>query len=101
MIEMVEMNFCRKLLENEVKNYKGFVYYILYYVVIRLEKKSMFVCIVFNLFFVFQGYKLNDYWMKGLDLLNNLFGVVLCFREKEVVLVGDILKMYYCILIFE
>lgn len=32
-------------------------------------------------------------------MFNNFFGVVLCFREREVVLVGDIFKMYYCVLI--
>ena len=36
---------------------------------------------------------------KGPDLLNNLFGVVLRFREREVALVGDISKMYHRILI--
>ena len=50
---------------------------------------------------MFQGHKLNDYWMKGPDLLNNLFGVVLRFREREVALVGDISKMYHRILITE
>ena len=84
MTEMVKMNFCRKLSENEVKNYKGPVHYIPHHAVIRPEKKSMPVRIVFNLSSVFQGHKLNDYWMKGPDLLNNLFGVVLPFREKEV-----------------
>ena len=87
MTEMVKMNFCRKLSENEVKNYKGPVHYIPHHTVIRPEKKSMPVRIVFNLSSAFQGHKLNDYWMKGPDLLNNLFGVVLRFREKEVAVV--------------
>lgn len=39
--------------------------------------------------------------MKGPDLLNNLFGVVLHFREREVAVVGDISKMYHRILIPE
>ena len=37
--------------------------------------------------------------MNGLDMLNNLFGVVLRFREKEVTLVGDISKVYQRVLI--
>jgi hypothetical protein len=44
---------------------------------------------------------LNDYWKKGPDLLNNLFGVILRFREKEVAISGDISKMYHCVLIPE
>ena len=37
--------------------------------------------------------------MKGPDLLNNLFAVVLRFREREVALVGDISTMYHRIVI--
>ena len=101
MTEMVKMNFCRKLSEDEVRNYKGPVHYIPHHAVIRPEKKITPVRIVFNSSSVFQGHKLNDYWMKGPDLLNNLFGVVLRFREREVALVGDISKMYHRILIPE
>ncbi|XP_015751793.1 PREDICTED: uncharacterized protein LOC107331694 [Acropora digitifera] len=101
MTEMVKMNFCRKLSENEVKNYKGPVHYIPHHAVIRPEKKSIHVRILFNLSSVFQGHKLNDCWIKGPDLLNDLFGVVLRFREKEVALVGDISKMYHRIFIPE
>ena len=98
MTEMVKMNFCRKLSENEVKNYKCPVHYIPHHAVIRPEKKSTLVRIVFNSSSVFQDHKLNDYWKKGQDLL---FGVVLRFREKEVALVGAISKMYHRILIPE
>ena len=84
----MKMNFCRKLSENEVKNYKGPVHYIPHHAVIRPEKKSTPVRIVCNSSSVLQGNKYNDYWMKGPDSLNNLFGVVLRFREKEVALVG-------------
>ena len=87
MTVMVKMNLCGNLSENEVKNYKGPVHYIPHHAVIKPEKKSTPVRIVFNSSSVFQGHKLNDYWMKGPDLLNNLFGVVLRFREKEVAVV--------------
>ena len=39
--------------------------------------------------------------MKGPDLLNDLFGVVLRFRENEVAFIGDISKMYHRIRIPE
>ena len=42
---------------------------------------------------------LNDYWFKGPDLLNNLFGVVFCFRENAVAVCGDITNMYHMIAI--
>ena len=39
--------------------------------------------------------------MKGPDLLNSLFGVILRFRENEVAVSGDISKMYHRVLIPE
>ena len=101
MKEMNGMNFSRKLTTDDLKEYKGPVNYIPHHAVLRPEKKSTPVRIVFNSSSVFQGHQLNDYWMKGPDLLNNLFGVSLRFREREVALIGDISKMYHRILILE
>ena len=39
--------------------------------------------------------------MKGPDLLNNLFGVLLRFRENEVAISADVSKMYHRVLIPE
>lgn len=46
--EMKEMKFSRKLSKEEIKNYKGPVHYIPHHAVIRPEKKSTPVRIVFN-----------------------------------------------------
>ena len=51
--------------------------------------------IVFNSSAVFRGHRLNDYWMKGPDLVNDLLEVVLRFRENEVAFIGDVSKMYH------
>ena len=56
---------------------------------------------MFNSSAAFQGHKLNDYWMKGPDLLNDLLGVVLQFRENQVTFIADISKMYHRICIPE
>ena len=101
MKEMETLKFARKLSKEEMENYKGPVHYISHHAVVRPEKKSTPVRIVFNSSSVYQGHKLNDYWKKGPDLLNNLFGVVLRFREKEVAISGDISKMYHRVLIPE
>ena len=101
MVEMSEMEFSRKLSEKELVEYKGPVHYISHHAVLRPKSKSTPVRIVFNSSAVFQGHRLNDYWMKGPDLLNDLFGVVLRFRENEVAFIGDISKMYHRILIPE
>ena len=55
--------------------------------------------IIFNSSASYQGNTLNDYWFKGPDILNNLFGVVIRFRENPHAICGDIAKMYHMILI--
>ena len=99
MQEMERMKFSRKLSEKELNEYKGPVHYIAHHEVLRPDKKSTPVRIVFNSSSVYQGHRLNDYWFKGPDLLNGLFGVVLRFRENRVAVSGDISKMYHRILI--
>ena len=101
MEETVEMKFSRKLTSEELEMYKGHVHYIPHHAVLIPEKKATPVRIVFNSSSAYQGHRLNDYWINSPDLLNNLFGVVLRFREQEVALVGDISKMYHRILIPE
>ena len=53
--------------------------------------------IVFNSSKNYHGHVLNDYWAKGPDLINNLLGVLLRFREDYIALVGDIKKMFHTI----
>ena len=101
MEEMESMKFARKLSKEEQDRYHGPVHYIPHHAVLRPDKKSTPVRIVFNSSSAFQGHALNDYWKKGPDLLNGIFGVVLRFREKEVAVLGDISKMYHRILIPE
>ena len=93
MMEMTEMNFARKLTQKELKTYKGPVHYIAHHQVVRPEKTTP-IRIVFNSSASFQGHRLNDYWMRGPDLLNAFFGVTLRFRENEVAVTEDISKMY-------
>ena len=97
--EMEEMNFSRKLIKREVEDWKGPVHYVAHHAVLRPEKISTPVRIVFNSSASFNGHALNDYWFKGPDLLNNLFGVVLRFRENSVAVCGDITKMYHMVAI--
>ena len=40
---------------------------------------------------------LNGYYAKGPDMLNNLLGVLMGFREERVAFVGDISKMFHSI----
>ena len=97
--EMEEMKFSRKITEQEKRDWTGPVHYIAHHAVRRPEKKSTPIRIVFNSSASFKGHTLNDYWYKGPDLLNNLFGVVLRFRENAVAICGDITKMYHMVAI--
>ena len=101
MAHMIELGFSRKLSEEESKSYTGPIHYVSHHEVLRPESKSTPLRIVFNSSAVYQGHKLNDYWMKGPDLLNDLFGVLLRFRESQAAVLGDISKMYHRILIPE
>ncbi|XP_063960332.1 uncharacterized protein LOC129280086 [Lytechinus pictus] len=95
MTQLVEMGFARKLSDNEVSGYSGPVHYIGHHAVVRPEKKSTPVRIVFNSSASYQGHSLNEYWHKGPDMLNSLFGVLMKFRDHSVAVSGDISKMYH------
>ena len=97
--EMEELKFSRKLMEEEEEEWKGPVHYVAHHAVLCPEKKTTRIRIVFNSSASFRGHSLNDYWYKGPDLLNNLFGVVLQFRENAVAVCGDITKMYHMVAI--
>ena len=95
MNEMVEMGFSRKLSEEELSSYQGPIHYVSHHAVVRKENKSTPVRIVFNSSASFQGHILNDNWLKGPDLLNNILGVLIRFRESDIAVIGDISKMYH------
>ena len=45
----------------------------------------------------YYGDTLNQYWAKGSDLINNMLGILLRFREEPVCFVRDIHKMYHSV----
>ena len=95
------MQFARKLSPKELTDWKGPIHYVSHHAVICPEKKSAPVRIVFNSSASYNGDTLNDYWFKGPDLLNNLSGVVIRFRENPYAICGDIAKMYHMMAIPE
>ena len=60
--EMGEMQFARKLTPKEIEELKGPVHYVAHHTVLRPEKKSTPVRIVFNSSASYAGHTLNDYW---------------------------------------
>ena len=86
---MVKRNVCRKVDPQEIREYTGPIYYIAHHAVWKPESKSSLCRIVFNSA-DYSGHVLNDYLAKGPDMLNNLLGITLRFREERVGMVGDI-----------
>ena len=101
MTELTEMNFSRKLTKEQMTAYKDPIHYISHHEVVRPEKKTTPIRIVFNSSASYKGHRLNDYWIKGPDLLDSLFGVILRFRENEIAVTEDISKIYRRVLIPE
>ena len=75
---MIQCKVARKLSASELKEYRGPIYYISHHEVI-------------------MGHTLNEHWAKGPDLLNNLLGVLIRFRENRIGISGDIRKMYHAV----
>ena len=95
--DMIERQVARKLTQTEVDNYKGPIHYISHHDVLKPHSKSTPVRIVFNSSASYMGQVLNEYWAKGPDLLNNLLGILVRFRENEIGFMGDVKKMYHTV----
>jgi hypothetical protein len=98
-MSLVEKRSARKLTQEDIQTHTGPVHYISHHAVYRLEKKTTPYRVVFNSAASFQGHILNDYLQKGPDLLNNLVGVLLRFRENLLAILGDVSKIYHQILV--
>ena len=94
---MINRNVCRKLSKQELQQYNGPLFYIARHEVYNATSKSTPIRIVFNSSANFRGHALNDYLAKGSDLLNNLLGLLLRFREGHYAMIGDIKKMLHSI----
>ena len=95
--DMVARDVARKLSKEELNSYKGPIHYLSHHEVLKPDSKSTPVRIVFNSSAKYMGHVLNKYWAKGPDLLNNLVGVLIRFRENQVVLMGDIRNKYHMV----
>ena len=95
--DMKRRGVCRKVSEEEIMNYGGPVHYLPHHEVIKPDSTSTPLRIVFNSSAQFRGHNMNEYLAKGPDMLNNLAGVLMRFRENYVAIAGDISKMFHSI----
>ena len=101
MDDMVKRGASRKLSIRELQDYKGPMHYISHHEVLNPSSKTTPCRIVFNASANFHGHVFNDYLAKGPDLINNLLGINLRFRENLVALAGDVSQMYHSVYISE
>ena len=94
---MISRRVVRKLTDQEIRNYNGPVHYLSHHEILKPDSQSTPCRIVLNSSACFNGHILNDYWAKGPDLLNNLLGILIRFREHAVAITGDISKMYHSV----
>ena len=74
--DMVERGVARKL-ELELDTYEGPTFYLSHHEVLKPDSESTPCRIVFSSSANFKGHVLNDYCPKGLDILNNLLGILI------------------------
>ncbi|XP_068214422.1 uncharacterized protein [Palaemon carinicauda] len=91
--DMLDRGVAEKLLKSEL-DYKGPIFYLPHHAVYKTDSSSTPVRIVFDAAASYQGISLNDLLAKGPDVINNLLGILLRFREGKIGVVGDIKKMY-------
>ena len=95
--DMIQCKGARKLPASELEEYRGTIHYISHHEVLKPDYELTPCRIVFSSSAKYQGHTLNEYWAKGPDLLNNLLGVLIRFRENRIAISGDIRKMYHAV----
>ena len=93
--DMIKQEVARELSQTNLKNYKGPTHYISHHEVLKPDSKSTPGRIVFNRSARYMGHMPNDYCDKGPHLLNDLLGVLIRFKENNIVMIGDIKNMYH------
>ena len=78
-------------------NYDGPVHYIGHQEVLKQDSASTLCRIVFIASALYKNHVLNDYWAKGPDVLGNLLGSLVKFREDHVAYIGDIRNVNHTI----
>ena len=92
--DMLDRKVAQKLTRRELEEYEGPYYYLGHHEVLKTDSTTNFR-IVFTSSLKYLGLSLNDYWAKGLNLLNNVDGILFRFREEVVAAKGDVRKMYH------
>ena len=87
----VEKGYIRELTESEAKTVG---WYLPHFPVIREDKETTKVRIVYDAAAVFENASLNEGMLPGPNLQRDILEILLKFRSQPVVLVGDIKEMF-------
>ena len=95
--DMLNRNVARKVTETELQNWQGPKFFISHHGIMNPGSISTPYRIVFNSSHKYMGFSLNESLAKGPSFMNDLLGLLLRYREKQVAFVGDISKMYHSV----
>ena len=96
-VDMKQREVARKVSEMELQEAQGLIYYISYHEVWKPTSESTPYRIIFNSSQNWKGHTLNNYWVKGTSLINNLEGIIVRFRGCYIGFIGDNKKMFHSI----
>ena len=84
----------RKLTKEQAEQRSNVTWYLPHHPVTSPNKPGR-IRVVLDAAAKFQGTSLNDQLLQGPDYINNLAGVLMRFRQEEVVLIADIEQMFH------
>jgi hypothetical protein len=91
---IIEKGYATRVPDTELKRADGKVWYVPHHGVYH-PKKPTKIRVVFDCAAVYKGISLNSVLLQGPNLTNNLFGVLLRFRQEPVAMMGDIEAMFH------
>ncbi|XP_048735788.2 uncharacterized protein LOC125651252 [Ostrea edulis] len=100
MSKLFEKNYAETVPEDKLDRNDGRVWYIPHHGVYH-NKKPEKIRVVFDCSATFMGSCVNKELLKGPDLTNNLLGVLLRFRQKNIAVQGDIEAMFHQVFVPE
>ena len=93
MADLISKGYARKVPTDHQKS-SNVKWYIPHHGIYHPHKPGK-IRVVFDCSARYQGKSLNDLLLNGPDLTNNLFGVLLRFRQERIALMADIESMFY------
>ena len=97
---LIDKGFAKEVTDDEIKHWKADgnkCYYIAHQMALNPGSKTTPVRVVFNSSQIYKGYSLNSSIDLGPDIMTNLQGVLLRFREHLYGAQGDKKKMFYSV----